>query len=50
MLGAVRFSVQEDRKDILVYHCQNIHEAKEIFESVRECFPGATFLFQPMVH
>ena len=49
-MGAVRFSVEENAEDVLVYHCQSIHEAKEIFEFVRDFFPDAKFVFQPAVH
>ena len=50
MIGGVRFSVEEASEDILVYHCANIHEAREIFEFIRDFFPEAKFVFQPLVH
>lgn len=46
----VRMSVRENGEDILVYHYASIREAVEIQEFIREYFPRADFVFEPLRH
>jgi len=48
--SGVRLSVREDGQDILVYHYSTLSEATEIFAFIREFFPSAEFVFEPLVH
>ena len=47
---AVELRVQQDGGDVLVYAFQAINEAAEMFEFLREFFPGAKFVIQPLLH
>lgn len=48
--GGVRFSVQHEGREVLVYHVASLAEAREIFDFVRDFFPGARFVFEPALH
>jgi len=49
-LGGVRFSVREAGEDVLVYHMGSISEAMKILNFIREFFPEAQFVFEPLRH
>lgn len=46
----VELRVQEGGKDCLVYALSGIDEAAEMFNFLREFFPGARFVIQPLTH
>ena len=46
----VRFSVRENGQDVLVYHYSRLEEAAEIYAFIRDFFPHAEFVFEPLVH
>jgi hypothetical protein len=48
--AGVRFSVRENGQDVLVYHYARMEEAAEIYAFIREFFPQAEFVFEPLVH
>ena len=47
-LGWIEMRVQEDGTDQLVYQFETMAEAMEIFHFIREFFPNATFILQPL--
>lgn len=47
---AVELRVQEDGTDVLVYSFKAIDEAAEMFNYLRDFFPNARFVIQPLVH
>lgn len=47
---SVELRVQEDGEDVLVYAFPGIGEAAEMFEFLRDFFPGARFVIQPLTH
>lgn len=49
-LGAVELRVQENGEDVLVYAFRAIDEAAEMFDFLRDFFPGAKFIIQPLMH
>jgi hypothetical protein len=49
-VGGVKLSVREDGRDLLVYHYGSIREATEILNFIREFFPRAEFVFEPLAH
>jgi len=46
----VELRVQENGEDTLVYQFPTIAEAVEILEFIREFFPGAKFVLEPLRH
>lgn len=49
-VGGVRFAVREAGEEVLVYHMSSIREATEILAFIREFFPRAEFVFEPLRH
>lgn len=49
-VGGVTFSVVEGGETILIYHMASVREAVERLEFIREFFPGAQFVFEPIKH
>ncbi|MEL6644574.1 MAG: hypothetical protein AAFQ79_11600 [Pseudomonadota bacterium] len=47
---SVELRVQENGADVLVYAFREIGEAADMFEFLREFFPGARFVIQPLRH
>lgn len=47
---AVELRVQENGEDVLVYAFKAIDEAAEMFNFLRDFFPGAKFIIQPLMH
>lgn len=47
---AVELRVQENGEDVLVYAFKAIDEAAEMFDFLRDFFPGAKFVIQPLMH
>jgi len=47
---AVEMRVQQDGEDVLVYAFRAMNEAAEMFDFLRDFFPGAKFIIQPLVH
>ncbi len=50
MIAGVRFAVRENDEDVLVYHAATVREAVERLAFVREFFPNAKFVFEPLRH
>jgi hypothetical protein len=50
MVAGVRFSVLENGEEILVYHAASIREAVERLAFIKEFFPSAKFVFEPLTH
>lgn len=48
--GRVEMRVQEDGQDILVYSFPRLAEAAEMFDFLKDFFPGAKFVIQPQTH
>lgn len=46
----VELRVQEHGEDVLVYTFGAVAEAAEMFEFLRDFFPGARFVIQPLTH
>ncbi len=49
-VGGVRFAVREDGEDVLVYHMSSVKEAVKTLDFIREFFPNAQFIFEPLRH
>lgn len=47
---SVEFRVQQDGEDVLVYTFKAVDEAAEMFNFLREFFPQARFIIQPLLH
>lgn len=47
---SVELRVQEDGADVLVYVFRTIGEAADMFEYLRDFFPTARFVIQPLRH
>lgn len=51
MIGqGVKFSVVEAGETVLIYQMATIAEAVERLEFIREFFPRARFVFEPLTH
>ncbi|MEM9047548.1 MAG: hypothetical protein AAGC92_02405 [Pseudomonadota bacterium] len=48
--GGVRFSVELEGEEILVYHLATLGEAHKIFSFLKDYFPEARFVFEPVLH
>ncbi|MXQ07951.1 hypothetical protein GQ651_08840 [Alphaproteobacteria bacterium GH1-50] len=48
--GAVELRVHQDGEDILIYSFKAIDEAAEMFDFLRDFFPTAKFVIQPLMH
>lgn len=46
----VELRVDQDGETVLIYAFKQISEAAETFEFLREFFPEARFIIQPLVH
>ncbi|MEL6516863.1 MAG: hypothetical protein AAFO80_03480 [Pseudomonadota bacterium] len=46
----VELRVQEDGADVLVYAFRGLDEAAEMFAFLRDFFPNARFVIQPLHH
>lgn len=49
-IGGVQFSVIDDGETVLVYKMATLAEAVERLEFIREFFPRAQFVFEPLTH
>lgn len=50
MQTGIRFAVRENDEEILVYHEATIRQAVERLAFIREFFPTAKFVFEPLKH
>ena len=48
--GSVELRVHQDGEDILIYSFKAIDEAAEMFDFLRDFFPDAKFVIQPLMH
>ncbi len=46
----VELRIEDQGEDLLVYTFRAIDEAAEMFEFLREFFPSARFVIQPLTH
>ena len=46
----VELRVDQDGETVLIYAFKAISEAAEMFDFLREFFPNARFVIQPLVH
>jgi hypothetical protein len=49
-IGGVRFSVIDEGETVLIYQMATLREAVERLEFIREFFPRARFVFEPLTH
>lgn len=48
--GMIQLLVEQDGRTELSYACRDLAAAGEMFAYLREFFPGATFVIQPLAH
>lgn len=49
-VGMVELLVRQDGVTELTYSLKSLEDAGEMFAYLREFFPGATFVIQPLAH